>query len=302
MTDIQEKIRKAEQARARATDRLARLKTAARAADRRADAHRKIELGGLVIAAGADVWDPAEICGGLLELRDLASADERARWRERGITHLEARKLSRQSGVSLLSIIITTTLLAGVVAAGWTVMQRASTSADVVAARQQAVALSHRIPAAWAASSDFATLSTQAAQARGVFQRADLDADGNPADPWGGGIVLSPLGQGFSIIFGKVPTSDCTALVAAAAPAGFEAISVEVGTSWQQVATHGQADLAAAAQACKLAGDPASVQFVVFPTRMRVFPWAVQTELRSSRRAVRAECRPCRQQRNGRWC
>lgn len=259
--DIQEKIRKAEQAKARAADRLARLKTAARAADRRADAHRKITLGGLVIAAGCDGWDAAQIVGALVDVRkNIADPSELERWRQEGISIMEARKVARQRGLSLLSVMVAVALGAGLLAVGWTVATHASRTADVSAASKQAAALSHRVTGAWAASGDFATLSTTAAQARGVFQRGDLDASGQPVDPWGGAVTLSPQGQGFSIIFAGVPAKACAGLVAASA-SGFTGVSVQVGTAWQQVASHGKADVAAAGVACSQAGDPALVRF-----------------------------------------
>lgn len=261
MTDIQEKIRKAEQARARATDRLARLKTAARAADRRADAHRKIELGGLVIAAGCDGWDAAEIAGALLDVRtSIADPSQMKQWREQGIALLEARKIARQRGLSLLSVMVAVALGAGVLAIGWTVATAGRRTADVQAAAQQAAALSHRVTGAWAASGDFATLSTTSASARGVFQRGDLNPAGQPVDPWGGAVTLSPQGQGFSIIFAGVPAKACPGLVASSA-SGFTGVSVQVGTAWQQVAARGHADVAAAGVACSQAGDPLLVRF-----------------------------------------
>ena len=70
-----------------------------READRRADAHRKIELGGLVIAASADEWDPAEIVGALLVVSEqLAQQPERrAHLRKKGIEHLDAREAARKA-------------------------------------------------------------------------------------------------------------------------------------------------------------------------------------------------------------
>lgn len=73
-----------------------------READRRADAHRKIELGGLVIAAGVDSWDPAEVVGGLLVVSEqlLLQPTRRNALREKGIAHLEARAATRRAGQS----------------------------------------------------------------------------------------------------------------------------------------------------------------------------------------------------------
>lgn len=68
---------------------------------RKADAHRKIVLGGLVIAAGVDDWNPAEVVGALLAARaGVAGPDGDASRRalgERGIECLEQRKRARQS-------------------------------------------------------------------------------------------------------------------------------------------------------------------------------------------------------------
>lgn len=65
---------------------------------RSADAHRKIVLGGLTIAAGVDGWDEAEIVGALLVIADRVAErpDLRGQLREKGIQHLEARKATRQ--------------------------------------------------------------------------------------------------------------------------------------------------------------------------------------------------------------
>lgn len=66
---------------------------------RKADAHRKIVLGGLVIAAGVDDWNPAEVVGALLAARaGVAGPDGNARrdaWRAQGIAQLEQRKAAR---------------------------------------------------------------------------------------------------------------------------------------------------------------------------------------------------------------
>lgn len=101
-TKLQEQIE-------RATNRLAQLKAREivktrqaearqRQTARREDAHRKILLGGLVIAAGVDQWDEAEICAALLH--SAAYAQQRPeileRWRAQGIAHLEERKALRE--------------------------------------------------------------------------------------------------------------------------------------------------------------------------------------------------------------
>jgi hypothetical protein len=64
---------------------------------RSADAHRKIVLGGLVIAAEVDTWDTAEIVGALLLVAERIRIQEglRGQLREKGISHLEQRKAAR---------------------------------------------------------------------------------------------------------------------------------------------------------------------------------------------------------------
>lgn len=62
---------------------------------REQDAHRKIQLGGVVIAAGADRMDPAELCGILLvALRNL-TPDKLPGLRSMGLAHFEARKAAK---------------------------------------------------------------------------------------------------------------------------------------------------------------------------------------------------------------
>ena len=65
---------------------------------RSADAHRKIVLGGLVIAAGADEWDEAEIVGALLAVSEqlVQQPQSRERLRKKGLDHLEARAAIRK--------------------------------------------------------------------------------------------------------------------------------------------------------------------------------------------------------------
>lgn len=84
-----EKEEKRKQARAASSER--RKEKAALL--RQADAHRKIVLGGLLIAAGADGWDPAELVGGLLVVGEKLAGNPalREQLRAKGIAHLEAR-------------------------------------------------------------------------------------------------------------------------------------------------------------------------------------------------------------------
>lgn len=62
---------------------------------REQDAHRKIELGGVVIASGADHLDVAELCGALLAYLERRNDLFAASLKERGLAHFEARKEAR---------------------------------------------------------------------------------------------------------------------------------------------------------------------------------------------------------------
>ena len=69
---------------------------AAMALSRQADAHRKIELGGVVIAAGADKLDPAVLCGLLLVATQGMTKERSEQLREMGLNHFEKRKATRE--------------------------------------------------------------------------------------------------------------------------------------------------------------------------------------------------------------
>lgn len=84
-----------EQAKVAAKKKRERMAAAVSLA-RQEDAHRKIELGGVVIAAGAEGLDPAELCGALLAYLDHRTPDRGAQLRERGLAHFEARKATRK--------------------------------------------------------------------------------------------------------------------------------------------------------------------------------------------------------------
>jgi hypothetical protein len=85
-----------EKARARKHQKREQAKTLAGLL-RSQDAHRKIELGGVVIAAGADSLDAAELCGWLLVvLTQRASKPAMPQaMRERGLRHFAERQASR---------------------------------------------------------------------------------------------------------------------------------------------------------------------------------------------------------------
>ncbi|WP_081280469.1 conjugal transfer protein TraD [Stenotrophomonas maltophilia] len=95
VAEKQQKAREARQAAREKAKERAKL-------FRSADAHRKIVLGGLVIAAGVDSWDPAEVVGGLLVVSEqlLLQPTRRNALREKGIAHLEARAATRRAGQS----------------------------------------------------------------------------------------------------------------------------------------------------------------------------------------------------------
>ncbi|UKE50058.1 conjugal transfer protein TraD [Xanthomonas translucens] len=63
---------------------------------REQDAHRKIQLGGVVIAAGADHMDPAELCGVLLVALKNLTPDKLPALREVGLQHFQARKTAKE--------------------------------------------------------------------------------------------------------------------------------------------------------------------------------------------------------------
>ncbi|MBS1840649.1 MAG: conjugal transfer protein TraD [Acidobacteria bacterium] len=86
-------IEQAEKARTRKQEKRERAKSLA-SLMRTADAHRKIVLGGIVIAAGADNLDPAELCGWLLAsiIQSGRSTELAAQARERGLQHFASRQ------------------------------------------------------------------------------------------------------------------------------------------------------------------------------------------------------------------
>ena len=69
----------------------AQLEAKARTQRRKADAHRKIVLGGLVIRAGLADLEPAVLLGALLTVAGAAAAPDRVeRWRQAGEEALRA--------------------------------------------------------------------------------------------------------------------------------------------------------------------------------------------------------------------
>lgn len=87
--------RRREANRKRRAEKREQLKTAL-TLTREEDAHRKIALGGVVIAAGMDHLDPAELCGLLLAAKGNLTPEKKAALREAGLRHFEARKNTRK--------------------------------------------------------------------------------------------------------------------------------------------------------------------------------------------------------------
>jgi hypothetical protein len=87
----------AEKARSRKMAKRDQAKTVA-ALLRSADAHRKITLGGVVIAAGADNLDPAELCGWLLAVmaQRASKPGTTDAMRERGLQTFADREARRK--------------------------------------------------------------------------------------------------------------------------------------------------------------------------------------------------------------
>jgi hypothetical protein len=81
-------LAQAEKARARKLEKRQRARTLSQLL-RSEDAHRKIVLGGVVIAAGADSVDPAELCGWLLAAMEQRAAQPTA------AAHMEQAGLRR---------------------------------------------------------------------------------------------------------------------------------------------------------------------------------------------------------------
>jgi hypothetical protein len=99
--------RTTEQKIAEIEGRLARLRNSRRLEQkrlqgdrRRADAHRKIELGGLLIACGVDDLNPGEIAGLLLSWKAQREAkpEQVSRLLEAGIKHLADRAKPASAG------------------------------------------------------------------------------------------------------------------------------------------------------------------------------------------------------------
>ena len=84
-------------ARLKAKELLAQQREAAKVRDkaRREDAHRKIELGGLLIAAGVGDYNPAEIVGVMLVYQVQRNEERAETMTRRGLDHLETRKIMR---------------------------------------------------------------------------------------------------------------------------------------------------------------------------------------------------------------
>lgn len=91
---LQEKAREEKaEAKKRAMEKAEKKKALANLF-RQVDAHRKIVLGGIVIASGADDLDPAVICGVLLWANSIGG-EKLDSFKETGLKHFEERKQER---------------------------------------------------------------------------------------------------------------------------------------------------------------------------------------------------------------
>lgn len=92
-------------------ERLKRRWTQASTDERRKDAHEKIQLGGLVAAAGLRDYDPMVILGALVELKSLtvsgtaADANELFRLRKLGVDYSTARRANNHPDQRPLMVI-----------------------------------------------------------------------------------------------------------------------------------------------------------------------------------------------------
>ncbi len=93
-------IQSAEKARARKQEKREQAKTLSGLL-RSADSHRKIALGGVVIAAGADGLDPAELCGWLIAVlsQRARTPDAANAMRESGLQKFSEREAARRKDV-----------------------------------------------------------------------------------------------------------------------------------------------------------------------------------------------------------
>lgn len=85
-----------EQQIAIAQDKLHRLHTKNKSANRKAEDHRKIKMGGVVIAAEMDDLDPAELAGWLLWAKEHRTQSTALEARENGLKLFAARELERE--------------------------------------------------------------------------------------------------------------------------------------------------------------------------------------------------------------
>lgn len=90
---LQDHAEKARALRAQKRERAKHLASLLRSAD----AHRKITLGGVVIAAGADGLDAAELCGWLLAVVEKRTEAGAALMLARGLKHFAEREATRRN-------------------------------------------------------------------------------------------------------------------------------------------------------------------------------------------------------------
>ncbi|MGH8234203.1 MAG: conjugal transfer protein TraD [Rhodanobacteraceae bacterium] len=100
LTDKQ-RLERAEQQKAKALRRIAHIRRSISETHRREDAHRKIQLGGIVIAAQADELDAGELCGVLsawMEQRTKNTQQAEA-MKQRGLRIFSTRSVSQHPAI-----------------------------------------------------------------------------------------------------------------------------------------------------------------------------------------------------------
>jgi hypothetical protein len=83
---------------------LAKQEQAIREGERKADAHRKIKLGGLVIASGLGDWDEATLRGAMLQIAATTDTVIIAAWRKAGGAEFNADAKSRNDAAVRLFV------------------------------------------------------------------------------------------------------------------------------------------------------------------------------------------------------
>jgi hypothetical protein len=178
--------------------------------------------------------------------------------------HLAPR--ASQQGFGLLGIILTLVASSVVVAGVAAVYVHTQRTETVTVGVSETQALNQGIQASYSGAANFAQLNETSALHDGLFPKALLDRNGQPANPWGGSIQVDAVDvpgpaagndAGFAITYEQVPASVCTKFVANGAN-GFYQTKVD----GQTVAQRSQVDLASTSALCGENSGGATVQFL----------------------------------------